>query len=193
MCGRPWSSPARDVAPDRPESSVHGTGTAAVRTATVLLTALLVLAADQATKAAVRQHLADNGYSSVPVLGGLAKLSYVENRGSAFGLFQNQTVFFIVVGLLVVAGILVGQRFVPARRAVLALCLGMLLGGAGGNLIDRVRNGYVFDFIDLTWWPVFNVADSAIVVGVLVLAYHLVMSPTDQEATDGGSSATDSI
>lgn len=161
----------------------------ALRTALILLTAALVLAADQASKATVRQHLANGGNASVPLLGGLVRFSYVENRGSAFGLFQNQTLFFIVVGVLVIAGILVGQRFVPAHRTALAICLGMQLGGAAGNLTDRVRDGYVFDFIDLKWWPVFNVADSAIVVGVLVLAYHLLTSPADQKpAADSGRS-----
>ncbi len=159
----------------------------------MILTALLVLAADQASKAAIRQYLAESGSSSVPILRGLVRLSYVENRGSAFGLFQNQTLFFIVIGILVVAGILVGQRFVPSHRTALALCLGLQLGGASGNLLDRIRDGYVFDFIDLTWWPVFNVADSAIVVGVFVLAYHLLTSPTDQKQRDGGGTGeTDS-
>lgn len=164
------------------------------RTALILLTALLVLAADQASKAAIRQYLTEAGTSSVPLLGGLVRLSYVENRGAAFGLFQNQTLFFTVVGILVVGGILVGQRFLPAHKTLLAICLGMMLGGASGNLLDRMRNGYVFDFVDLTWWPVFNVADSAIVVGVFILAYHLLTSPTDPKQPDGGgSSETDSI
>ena len=122
------------------------------------------------------------------------RLTYVENRGSAFGLFQNQTLFFIVIGVLVVAGILIGQRFIPAHRTTLAICLGMLLGGATGNLIDRVRFGHVFDFIDLTWWPVFNVADSAIVVGVLILVYQLLTSPAEEKQTDDSrSSDTDRI
>ncbi|HEX9016151.1 MAG TPA: signal peptidase II [Chloroflexota bacterium] len=152
------------------------------RTGLVLLAAAVVLAADQATKATVRQQLSDGGNASIPLFGGLVRLSYVENRGSAFGLFQNQSLFFIVVGVLVIAGILVGQRFVPAHRTALAISLGMPLGGAAGNLLDRIRQGFVFDFIDLKWWPVFNVADSAIVVGVLVLAYHLLTGPGDQEA-----------
>lgn len=165
-----------------------------MRTAIVLLTALLVLALDQASKAAVQQFLIDRGSSSVPLFGGLVRLTYVENWGSAFGLFQNQTLFFIVIGVLVIGGILIGQRFIPAHRTTLAICLGMQLGGASGNLLDRVRFGHVFDFVDLTWWPVFNVADSAIVVGVLILVYHLLTSPADQKQADGGrSSDTDRI
>ena len=140
---------------------------------------MIVLILDQASKVAIQRLLLSEGTNSIPLLGGWVKLTYVENRGAAFGLFQNQSVFFIVVGVLVVGGILVGQRFVPAHKTSLAICLGMQLGGALGNLIDRVRFGHVFDFVDLTYWPVFNVADSAIVVGVLILAYHLLTSPSE--------------
>ena len=113
------------------------------------------------------------------------RITYVENRGAAFGLLQNQSLFFIVVGVIVVGGILVGHRFVPAHQSTLAMCLGMQLGGATGNLADRLRNGHVFDFIQLPHWPVFNVADSAIVVGVAILAYHLLFSPTKKQPADG--------
>jgi len=153
-----------------------------LRTTILLLTALVVLVADQISKQVIRQLLLEAGVPSIPLLGGWVKLTYVENRGAAFGLFQNQSLFFIVVGVLVVGGILVGQRFVPAHKTSLAVCLGMQLGGALGNLVDRVRLGHVFDFVDLTYWPVFNVADSAIVVGVLILAYHLITSPPEQSA-----------
>jgi len=147
----------------------------------VLFTALLVLALDQASKAAVRDLLVDSGGGSIRVLGEWVKLTYVENRGAAFGLLQDQSLFFLIVGGLVVAGILIGQRFVPSHRTTLAVCLGMQLGGALGNMLDRVRFGHVFDFVDLTFWPVFNIADSAIVVGVGILAYHLLMSPSQQQ------------
>jgi signal peptidase II len=153
----------------------------------VLATALAVLALDQATKVAIRQFLLNSGTNSVPLLGGLVRITYVENRGSAFGLFQNQTLFFIVVGIVVVGGILLGQKYIPAHRTSLALCFGMQLGGAAGNLLDRIRYGHVFDFVDLTWWPVFNVADSAIVLGVAILAYHLLTTPTEPRSADGKS------
>ncbi|MHB0870709.1 MAG: signal peptidase II [Pirellulaceae bacterium] len=159
-----------------------------LRTALLLLTALAVLVADQVTKVVIRQMLLDAGTPSIPLIGGWIKLTYVENRGAAFGLLQNQSLFFIAVGLLVVGGILVGHRFVPGHKTSLAICLGMQLGGATGNLIDRMRYGHVFDFVDLTYWPVFNVADSAIVIGVAILAYHLLTSPSDQPAADGDSS-----
>lgn len=150
----------------------------------MLFTALIVLALDQLSKVAVRQLLLSSGTTSVPLLGNLVKLTYVENRGAAFGLLQNQSLFFILVGILVVAGILVGQRFVPAHQTALAVCLGMQLGGATGNMLDRLRFGHVFDFVDLTFWPVFNVADSAIVVGVAILAYHLLTSSDQHPRSD---------
>lgn len=157
------------------------------RSALVLVTALAVLALDQVTKVAVRQLLLSGGNAPIPVVGDLVKLSYVENRGAAFGLFQNQTLFFIVVGVLVVGGILIGQRYIPTHQTSLILCLGMQLGGATGNLLDRLRYGHVFDFIELPYWPVFNVADSAIVVGVAILAYHLLSAPAGQRSVDGNS------
>ncbi len=155
-----------------------------LRTTLLLLTAAIVLVLDQVTKVAIRQMLLDAGTPSIPLLGSWVKLTYVENRGAAFGLFQNQSIFFIVVGVLVVGGILVGQKFVPAHKRSLAICLGMQLGGALGNLIDRLRFGHVFDFMDFTYWPVFNVADSAIVIGVLILAYHLLTSPSGEQTPD---------
>ena len=156
----------------------------ATRTALVLCTALVVLALDQLTKATVRQFLLSSGTYSTPLIGEWVKLTYVENRGAAFGLLQNQSAFFILVGVIVVAGILVGQRFVPTHQTALAVCLGMQLGGATGNMIDRMRFGHVFDFVDLTFWPVFNVADSAIVVGVAILAYHLFTSSDQHPKSD---------
>jgi signal peptidase II len=153
--------------------------TPSIRTVLLLLTALVVFVLDQVTKVAIRQLLLDSGTNSIPVLGQWVKLTYVENRGAAFGLLQNQSIFFIVVGVLVVGGILVGQRYIPGHKTALALCLGMQLGGAVGNMVDRIRYGHVFDFVELPHWPVFNVADSAIVVGVAILAYHLLTSPTE--------------
>jgi signal peptidase II len=164
-----------------------GNRAASVRSMLVLTMALAVFALDQATKIAVRQFLLDSGSNSVPLLGGLVRITYVENRGAAFGLLQNQTLFFIVVGIVVIGGFLFGQKYIPAHRTSLALCFGMQLGGAAGNLLDRIRYGHVFDFVDLTWWPVFNVADSAIVLGVIILAYHLLTTPSEPGPADGKS------
>ena len=177
----PPTAPEGDVGLSRPRP---GSSPSTVRTALVLATATAVLALDQASKLFVRQLLIGAGSHSIPLFGGWVRLTYVENRGAAFGIFQNQTLFFIVVGFLGVGGILIGQRFIPVRQTTLALCLGMQLGGATGNLLDRLRYGHVFDFVDLTFWPVFNVADSAIVVGVAILAYHLLFGPSAPRPAD---------
>ncbi|MBX5490332.1 MAG: signal peptidase II [Chloroflexi bacterium] len=139
-----------------------------------VITAAAVFGLDQVTKALAVAYLEPVG--SIPLVGFL-RLTYVENRGAAFGVLQNQTLFFIVVGVAVVAGLLASYRYLHTVPPLLNVCLGLQLGGALGNLVDRVRQGYVVDFFDLTWWPVFNIADSAIVVGVGVMTYYLLFVP----------------
>jgi signal peptidase II len=152
------------------------------RTALLLMTALAVLVVDQLSKAAAREFLLSRGANSVPLLGEWVRITHVENAGAAFGLLQNQTFLFILIGVIVVAGIVFGHRLLPTHRMTMALCLGLQLGGASGNLIDRLRyDGHVFDFIHVPPWPVFNVADSAIVVGTLILAYHLLFNSTSTQ------------
>jgi signal peptidase II len=136
-----------------------------------------IVALDQWTKQLAVTHLLDSGVRSVPVLGPYIRFTYVENRGAAFGLLQEQTSFFIVVGLTVIGVILYSLRQMSRPSLILTLSLGLQLGGAIGNLIDRIRFGFVVDFVDLTVWPVFNVADSAIVCGVIGLAYTLAFPP----------------
>ena len=136
-----------------------------------------IVALDQWTKQLAVTHLLDSGVRSVPVLGPYIRFTYVENRGAAFGLLQEQTSFFILVGLTVIGVILYSLRQMSRPSLILTLSLGLQLGGAIGNLIDRIRFGYVVDFMDLSVWPVFNVADSAIVCGVVGLAYTLAFPP----------------
>ncbi|MFN3974315.1 MAG: signal peptidase II [Dehalococcoidia bacterium] len=132
-----------------------------------LATLLLVVAMDQASKAAVQMLLPERAsLVLVPFL----RLTHITNTGSAFGLFQGRNLFLIgasVVGLLVLI-FFYGHNH--RSHSLLRLCIGLMVGGALGNLVDRVRLGYVIDFVDLGWWPVFNLADSAIVVGISGLA-----------------------
>jgi signal peptidase II len=148
--------------------------------------AALVVVVDQVTKRMAEDRLQRTGVRSVPlpVVGDYLRFTYVENRGAAFGLLQDQTAFFVLVGLLVIGVIAASYRYLPRSGFRLHLALGLQLGGAVGNLIDRIRQGYVVDFVDFgyhaNWWPVFNVADSAIVVGVALLALNaLAPSPAD--------------
>lgn len=139
----------------------------------LFLLAAGVLILDQASKYWIKSNLAPG--QSLPA-DWPVRLTHVTNRGAAFGLLPNQTVFFILVAIVVVALILLYDRILPRSTPLLRLALGLQLGGAIGNLSDRLRYGYVVDFFDLQVWPVFNVADSAIVVGVAVLFCLLVFS-----------------
>ncbi len=148
-----------------------------VRTLVFAATTFGVLALDRWTKQLAIDHLHENGARSIPIAGEYVRLTYVENRGAAFGLLQNQTDFFILVGLVVIGVIVASYRYIPEPNWLLNVCLGLQMGGAVGNLIDRIRVGYVVDFVDLTFWPVFNVADSAICVGVAGLALSVLFPP----------------
>jgi signal peptidase II len=118
---------------------------------------------------------------SISLVGELLRLTYVSNRGAAFGILQNQSILFVIVGIAVIGAILVSYRYFPKMSLLLNIALGLQLGGAIGNLMDRIRLGYVVDFVDVAIWPVFNVADSAIVVGVGVLAFHLLKGSDERD------------
>ena len=138
-----------------------------------------VVISDQVTKRLAEDRLRNQ--EPVRLFGDWLRLSYVKNTGAAFGLLPDQTTFFVIVGIIVIGVIAASYRYLPRSGFRLHLALGLQLGGAIGNLIDRIRQGYVVDFVDFgyhtNWWPVFNVADSAIVVGVALLALN-AFAPT---------------
>ena len=134
-----------------------------------------MLLADQASKRWIQQQFAACDDTSLPIVPGWVAFAYTCNKGAAFGLLANETLLFVLIAL-VISGVLVAYvRFLPANRPWLRLSLGLQLGGALGNLLDRLRQGYVVDFIAVKAWPVFNIADACVVVGVLILAYHLLL------------------
>jgi signal peptidase II len=159
--------------------------------------AAAVVVLDQWTKRIAEERLRENGARSVPVpmTGDLLRFTYVENRGAAFGLLQDQTAFFVLVGLVVIGVIAASYRHLPQSGFIVHLALGLQLGGAVGNLIDRIRQGYVVDFVDFgyrsNWWPVFNVADSAIVVGVALLALTLLKPSESEKASQPAARSGD--
>lgn len=135
--------------------------------------AVAVVAADQITKSLVRHNVRIG--SSDGIFPGV-QLVHVHNRGVAFGLFVNGGVLLVIVGAAAVSALLI--FFVThSRRPLVWLPTGLLLGGAAGNLIDRLDRGYVTDFIDLPLWPAFNLADMCITFGVLSLLYVLEGPP----------------
>ena len=145
----------------------------------VIATGVLVL--DQVSKAAVSATL--KMYEIRPIIHGLLNLTRVHNTGAAFGLLAGQpsilrTLFFLGVSLLAMGVVLWMLFRLPPDQKVELVALSLIFGGALGNVIDRARLGEVIDFIDVYYrtyhWPAFNVADSAITVGVMLLLYRLV-------------------
>jgi signal peptidase II len=135
--------------------------------------AFAALAADQLTKQIVTSRLGlDEG---VHVLGPFW-IHHVQNSGIAFGLFASATPVVIVLTGIAVTWMLVYFARSGARHPVLPVALGLVIGGSVSNLLDRVRLGYVTDFLDLRYWPAFNLADSFIVIGVLMLLGALVLA-----------------
>ncbi|MBW7886527.1 MAG: signal peptidase II, partial [Caldilineaceae bacterium] len=139
----------------------------------VLAVAAVVIPLDQWTKTLVRQHI-DKFSAIVPIpsLGEYFVFEHVENYGAAFGILQNQGGLFVIIAIIVIAVILFYVRHLPTDEWLVRGLLGLMLGGAVGNLIDRIQQGYVTDFVKVGipgvyYWPNFNIADSAIVIGVI--------------------------
>jgi signal peptidase II len=154
-----------------------------------LIIAALVIALDQITKLWVRSQL--GLYESVPVIGCLS-LTHVRNTGSAFGLFANQAFLLTLVAIVGLVTIMLFYRYL-SRSSILGIsALGLVFGGAVGNLIDRLRFGYVTDFVDVRlWrdfhWPAFNVADSAITVGSIMLAIFIFFTIRKRDGSSSGA------
>ena len=138
----------------------------------VLAIVFFLILADQAIKFLVVS-LMELG-ESIPVFAGIFHITYIENPGAAFGLFANQRVIFIVAAALVIAAACLMYRRLMSEKVIVRWGVALLLGGAAGNLIDRVRIGCVIDFLDFRIWPVFNIADIGICIGVALLMYALL-------------------
>lgn len=146
------------------------------------LVAALVVTLDQVTKHLIRANLALG--ESVPDEGPL-RLTHVTNTGAAFGILQGQTLFLVVTTFFGLAAILLYYLYPPMEHGILRLALGLQLGGAVGNLADRVRVGKVTDFVDVGPWPAFNVADSSIVVGVTIIIGFFLLAEHQHRRAQG--------
>lgn len=144
----------------------------------MLIVSILIVILDQVTKFFAVKYLKGNLPKSV--IGEFFQLAYVENRGAAFGILQDKKIFFVIISLLVVS-ILVwmiikhsGEMDIFTRISMV-----MLLGGTIGNFIDRIRQGYVVDFLSFNFgdysFPVFNVADICIVIGTILLMIMIIL------------------
>ena len=151
-----------------------------------------VVVLDQITKAVVLNHLAPGTH--INIIDGFATLTLVMNPGLAFGLLGGvPTAWRWIVAVLSIAALIVlarvALRVLPGGSRLDQIAIGLIFGGAIGNLIDRLRFGAVVDFVDLHYrgyhWPAFNVADSAISIGVVLLAIRLLIRPASLEPRTG--------
>jgi signal peptidase II len=133
--------------------------------------ALVAFLLDRVTKSLVQHNLVLN--TPDRLLGGVVYLTRTQNTGAAFSVGVTYGTFFLLLAAVASASIIFYNRRIPTRETWLRVGLGMILGGAIGNALDRAVAGSVTDFIDLRWWPVFNLADSFIVVGAVVSAVRL--------------------
>lgn len=106
---------------------------------------------------------------SIPILPNIFHITYILNPGAAFGLFANQTFFFIVLAVLMIAAVIYFYSAIKRESTWMQVGIGLLLGGAIGNLIDRIQIGMVVDFFDFRIWPIFNIADVGIVCGAFII------------------------
>lgn len=175
----------------------------------VLVIAAIIIFLDQWTKEWVRQNVEEYTYM-VPIeaLGEYFVFEHVRNYGAAFGILQNQSLLFVVIAVVVAVAILIYATHLPMNQRLVRVLLGLQLGGAVGNLIDRLfqldefGRGYVTDFLKMGipgvyYWPNYNIADSGIVVGVIGLGVYVIWEDIQQQraarrATDGAPSLSGS-
>jgi signal peptidase II len=152
----------------------------------MLPVAALVFVADRVTKNLAESELSRVPGESVDVVGSFLRFSLSHNTGAAFGVLQNSAILYLIIALVVIVVSVGYYRYLPRNNNLLTVCLGMQLGGAVGNLVDRFQHVYVVDFIDVgignLRWPWFNLADSCIVVGIIVLAGYLTLHPEAERA-----------
>ncbi len=138
----------------------------------IFLTASLVFVLDRLTKLMVIHRLVQG--ESLKILPDIFHITLVLNDGTAFGLFKGWNAFFVFISSAIIILIVSYALLHKFSGAVLSLALGLILGGAIGNLVDRLKLGYVIDFLDFRIWPVFNLADSSITIGMMVLAWKIL-------------------
>ena len=148
----------------------------------LLIVVALVVTLDQLSKLWI-----DANRPQIQLLPGFLDLVYVENTGAIFGLVHSHTELFIALGIAASVIILVFLYYFPPATTVGILSFALILSGAVGNLIDRIRLGYVIDFIsihvqELFRWPAFNIADAALTVGILTLIYYFYKSGVFRKA-----------
>jgi signal peptidase II len=145
----------------------------------ILLIAIIVLILDQWTKFYIKATMLPG--MSIPVFDNIFHITYVLNPGAAFGILEHQTAFFIIVAICMLIATVYFYRYLAVKHQMLKIGIALMAGGAVGNVIDRVKTGYVVDFFDFRIWPVFNIADIAIVTGVSFIIFYLLYFSQKEE------------
>ena len=140
------------------------------------LISTVVVILDQVVKYFIRHSFIEG--KSVSIIPHIVSFTYVQNRGAAFGFFQNSRLFIIVIGILSAIFILAELKFF-CINGIVSFGSALLFGGILGNLIDRIFLGFVTDFIDFHFWPVFNIADACIDVGLAILIIYFIYHGED--------------
>ncbi|MEE0434994.1 MAG: signal peptidase II [Peptococcaceae bacterium] len=143
------------------------------------LIALVLLGLDQWSKALVRQQMQLG--ESIPLIPNVFHLTYIENDGVAFGLFAGHTRLFLVVSLLVLVGLLIFAWKEAKDSLLLHYGVALVVSGALGNIIDRAYKASVTDMFDLRIWPIFNIADIAVCVGIALLVLYVFFDSRDND------------
>jgi len=156
--------------------------------AVLFLVAALVILADHVTKLFIESWLPlYQSWAPFPEYADYFRLTHVTNTGAAFGLFPGGSAVFAVIAITVAIIIIVYNYQLPGGQLWLRIALGFQLGGALGNLIDRLRLGHVTDFLDFGPWPVFNLADASVVTGVIILAILMLFERPEMDGSQSGS------
>lgn len=138
------------------------------------LLAFSVLISDQISKLIVTRSLVLG--ETMPISEGYFHFTHVRNTGGAFGLIPGAQKFFLAASILVTIGIIIYKLSQKPQGSLVNIALGFILGGAAGNLVDRLYSGEVIDWIDFQIWPVFNIADMALVSGLALLSFYIIRS-----------------
>ncbi len=133
-----------------------------------LITLIIVLALDVLTKFLVRKYIDLN--QSIPLIKNVLHITQVHNSGAVWGILQNNNILFIIISIIIIS-VLIYYFNDLINTKLSALFTALIFSGAIGNLIDRISFGFVIDFIDLRFWPVFNIADSALTIGILGIIF----------------------
>lgn len=142
-----------------------------------LIPFLGLLIADQAVKHLVRTTMVQG--QSIPIIENIFHITYIENPGAAFGILANQRMLFLILTAVIVGVMIYLYCSLGNKKSLTAISLGIVVSGAIGNFIDRFMQGTVTDFLDFRIWPIFNIADIAICVGLALICYFIIIKGED--------------